>query len=275
MLRKRLKRNQLLLRTKFSILIVLQVTAIIVACNNNEERSGNHLFTLLPSTRTGINFSNNVTYTEEFNPYTFRNFFNGGGVAIGDINNDGLPDIFYCSNQHSNKLYLNKGNFQFEDITEKASVASDNIWSTGVTMADVNGDGWLDIYVCKSGDLRGKDRSNALYINNGNLTFTERAQEYGLDNRGLSTHAAFFDYDHDGDLDCYLLNNSFRSVGNYDLIKDKRNIIDSSGENKLYRNDSSPSTGGGKGEVHFVDVTTQAGIYSSKIGFGLGVTIAD
>ncbi len=250
MLRKRLKRNQLLLRTKFSILIVLEVTAIIVACNNNEERSGNHLFTLLPSTRTGINFSNNVTYTEEFNPYTFRNFFNGGGVAIGDINNDGLPDIFYCSNQHSNKLYLNKGNFQFEDITEKAGVTSDGVWSTGVTMADINGDGWLDIYVCKSGDLKGKNRSNALYINNGNLTFTEKANEYGLDNRGLSTHAAFFDYDNDGDLDCYLLNNSFRSVGNYDLIKDQRKIIDSLGGNKLYRDNGN----------HFTDVTQQAGI---------------
>ena len=230
----------------------------------------------MSSKETGINFSNDVSYTEEFNPYTFRNFFNGGGVAIGDINNDGLPDIFFCSNQKSNKLYLNKGGFKFEDITEKAGVASDGVWSTGVTMADVNGDGWLDIYVCKSGNINGKNRSNALYINNGNLTFTEKASEYGLDNKGLSTHAAFFDFDNDGDLDCYLLNNSFRSVGNYDLIKDQRNIIDSLGGNKLYRNDSpSPLVERGRGEVHFTDVTTQAGIYSSKIGFGLGVTIAD
>ena len=132
-------------------------------------------------------------------------------------------------------------------------------------MADVNGDGLLDIYVCKSGDFKSKNRSNALYINNGNLTFTEHAKEYGLDNKGLSTHAVFFDYDNDGDLDCYLLNNSFRSVGNYDLIKDQRNIRDTLGGNKLFRND------GG----HFTDVTAQAGIYSSKIGFGLGVTIAD
>ena len=114
---------------------------------------------------------------------------------------------------------------------------SEGVWSTGVTFADVNGDGWLDIYVCKSGDFKGRNRSNELYINNGNLTFTEKAEEYGLNNMGLSTHAVFFDYDRDGDLDCYLLNNSFRSVGNYDLVKDQRKIIDSLGGNKLYRND--------------------------------------
>jgi hypothetical protein len=170
----------------------------------------------------------------------------------------------------SNKLFLNKGNFQFEDITASAGVGSDSIWSTGVTMADVNGDGLLDIYVCKSGDMKGENRSNALYINNGpnasgQITFTESAHKYGLDNRGLSTHAVFFDYDHDGDLDCYLLSNSFRSIGNYDLVKDQRNIRDTLGGNKLYRNDNG----------HFTDVTAQAGIYSSKIGFGLGVTISD
>src|SRR5438876_2503689 len=196
----------------YSFLLLFQFS-----CNTTTSKSAtDKRFTLMSSKETGINFSNNVAYSEEFNPYTFRNFFNGGGVAIGDINNDGLPDIFFCSNQHSNKLYLNKGDFHFEDITEKAGVASSGVWSTGVTMADINGDGWLDIYVCKSGNINGKNRSNALYINNGNLTFTEKASEYGLDNKGLSTHAAFFDFDNDGDLDCYLLNNSFRSVGNYD-----------------------------------------------------------
>ncbi|MEO5591490.1 MAG: VCBS repeat-containing protein, partial [Chitinophagaceae bacterium] len=237
----------------------------ILSCNTGENSAVKTLFTLMKGSATGINFSNNLVYTEEFNPYTFRNFYNGGGVALGDINNDGLVDVFFCSSQHSNRLYLNKGNFQFEDITDKAGVTSDSVWSTGVTMADINGDGLLDIYVCKSGDLKGKNRSNALYINNGNLSFTESAAQYGLTNRGLSTHAAFFDYDNDGDLDCYLLNNSFRSVGNYDLVKDQRNIPDTLGGNKLYRNDNN----------HFVDVTLQAGIYSSKIGFGLGVTIAD
>jgi hypothetical protein len=228
------------------------------------------LFTLLPSAETGIKFSNDLLYTEEFNPYTFRNFFNGGGVAIGDVNNDGLPDVFFCSSQQSNKLFINKGGFKFEDITEKAGVGSDSVWSTGVTMADVNSDGLLDIYICKSGNIKGRNRSNALYINNGvsasgNVSFTEKAAQYGLDNKGLSTHAAFFDYDNDGDLDCYLLTNSFRSVGNYDLIKDQRTLPDTLGGNKLYRNESG----------HFTDVTASAGIYSSIIGFGLGVTISD
>ncbi len=214
---------------------------------------------------TGISFSNNVEYTEEMNVYTFRNFYNGGGVAIGDINNDGLPDIFFCGNQKSNMLYLNKGNFKFEDITGKAGLDSKGVWSTGASLADVNGDGYLDIYICKSGDFTKTNRSNALYINNGNLTFTDKAPEYGLNNLGLSTHAVFFDYDRDGDLDCYLLNNSFKSVGNFDLVKDQRRIPDSVGGNKLYRNDSG----------HYSDVTIAAGIYSSKIGFGLGVTVSD
>jgi len=248
------------------------------SCSPDQKRPANTLFTRLAADSTGIDFINKLTYTEEFNPYTFRNFYNGGGVAIGDINNDGLPDVFFCSNQGSNKLYLNKGNFHFEDITEKAGLVSTGVWSTGVTMADVNGDGFLDIYVCKSGDPQAKNRSNELFINNGitssssgskqgvaEVSFTERAHEYGLENKGLSTHAAFFDLDNDGDLDCYVLNNSMRSVGNYDLIKDQRNIPDTLGGNKLFRNDGN----------HFTDITAQAGIYRSKIGFGLGVTIAD
>ncbi|MBC7423190.1 MAG: VCBS repeat-containing protein, partial [Ferruginibacter sp.] len=250
---------------KPGLIIGILCLLFLSSCHKGQPKKTDQLFETLPSSYTGINFANIVDYTEELNIYTYRNFYNGGGVAIGDINNDGLPDIFFCSNLKSNKLYLNKGNFKFEDITEKAGLNSEGIWSTGATFADVNGDGLLDIYVCKSGDFKGKNRSNALYINNGNNTFTESAKAYGLDNIGLSTHAVFFDYDNDGDLDCYLLNNSFRSVGNYDLIKDQRNVRDSAGGNKLYRNDNN----------HFVDVTQQAGIYSSKIGFGLGVTIAD
>ena len=238
---------------------------ILAGCNREEKRSDHFLFTLMPASQTGIGFANNISYTEEYNPYTFKNFFNGGGVAIGDINNDGLPDIFFCSNQASNKLYLNKGNFTFEDITDKAGLHSENVWSTGVTMVDVNGDGLLDIYVCKSGNLEGKNRSNQLFINNGNLTFTDKAKEYGLDSKGLCTHAAFFDMDNDGDLDCYLLSNSYRSVGNYDLIKDQRKTFDSAGGNKLFRNDG----------THFTNITKGANIYSSPIGFGLGVTVAD
>jgi enediyne biosynthesis protein E4 len=248
--------------------------AVFVCCSDDNYQPGKRLFTRLYSKETGVDFENKVSYTEEFNPYTFRNFFNGGGVAVGDVNNDGLPEIFFCSNQQSNKLYLNKGGFKFADISKEAGVASDSVWSTGVTMADVNGDGWLDIYVCKSGDIKSKKRNNELFINNGpgknnEVSFSEKSEEYGLDVSGLSTHAAFFDYDNDGDLDCYLLTNSFRSVGNYDLVKGQRYTHDSAGGNKLFRNDISADG------MHFTDVTEQAGIYNSIIGFGLGVTVSD
>ncbi len=245
---------------------LLILLLIHTSCNfSGKDTGGNKLFLLLPASQTNIDFSNRITYTEDYNPYTFRNFFNGGGVAIGDINNDGLPDIFFCSNQHSNKLYLNKGNFKFEDITDKAGLNSDGVWSSGVTMADINSDGLLDIYVCKSGNFEGKNRNNELFMNNGDLSFTDKAKEYGLNSKGLSTHAVFFDADNDGDLDCYLLNNSFRSVGNYDLVKDQRNIRDSLGGNKFFRNDAD----------YFKDETEKAGIYSSNIGFGLGVNASD
>jgi len=226
----------------------------------------------MPESETGIDFVNQVDYTDDFNPYIYKNFYNGGGVAIGDINNDGLSDIFFCGNLQPNKLYLNKGNFQFEDITKESSVASKGVWSTGVSFVDINGDGYLDIYVCKSGTPEGKNRHNELFINNGDLTFTERAKEYGIADLGLSVHAAFFDYDKDGDLDCYLLNNSIRSVGGYDLIKDQREIRDPLGGNKLYRF-KSPLEGEQRGV--FIDVSEEAGIYGSQIGFGLGVTIGD
>ena len=263
-----IKTFSLLLCSRINFLYFFFFVTVSFSCNSPESKSS--LFTLLPGSQTGIDFSNDLNYNEEFNPYTFRNFFNGGGVAIGDVNNDGLADVFFCSSQQSNKLYLNKGNLKFEDITTQSGVGSDSVWSTGVTMADVNGDGLLDIYVCKSGEINGKNRSNSLYINNGISSsgepgFSEKAHDYGLDNKGLSTHAAFFDCDNDGDLDCYLLTNSFRSVGNYDLIKDQRFIPDTLGGNKLYRNDDNL----------FVDITAAAGIYSSMIGFGLGVTISD
>ena len=241
----------------------------ICACNNHSgeqvaSNSSKPLFQLLDASKTGIDFANEVADEEKFNILTYRNFYNGGGVAIGDVNNDSLPDIYFTSNQKKNKLYLNKGNFQFEDITDKAGVGGTMMWSTGVTMADVNGDGLLDIYVCNSGDVDGTRKKNELFINNGDLTFTERAKEYNLDNEGYSTHAAFFDYDGDGDLDCYILNNSFRNPDKIELYRKMREQP-SPGGHKLMRND------GG----HFTDVTTQAGIYSSDIAFGLGVAVSD
>ena len=235
-------------------------------------------FVLLTAAQTGIDFRNDLTYTEEFNTYTYRNFYNGAGVGIGDLNNDGLVDIFFCGNLVDNRVYLNRGDLRFEDITERAGLGSPGVWSTGVSLADVNNDGWTDIYVCKSGRPGGDNRHNELFLNQGVAdpatgvpTFVEAAAEWQVDDLGLSTHAAFFDYDKDGDLDLYLLNNSLRSVGEYDLRPDQRLARDPHGGNKLYRNDGPPGADGGG----FTDVSEAAGIYGSAIGFGLGVTIGD
>jgi enediyne biosynthesis protein E4 len=168
-------------------------------------------------------------------------------------------------NQKGNRLYLNKGNFKFQDVTETAGVAGTRAWSTGVAMADVNGDGWLDIYVCNSGDIAGDNKQNELFINNGDGTFSEKAEAYGLADKGFSTHAVFFDYDKDGDLDVYLLNNSYQAIGSFNKMQNERPRRDPVGGDKLFRND---------GEK-FTDVSEAAGIYGSVIGFGLGITIGD
>ncbi len=232
----------------------------------SENSKATSLFTLKKPSETGINFENNLTYTETFNPYLYRNFYNGGGIAIGDVNNDGLEDIYFTGNMVDNKLYLNKGNWKFEEIALSAGVSCPNVWSTGATFADINNDGFLDLYVCKSGKPEGSNRHNELFINNGDLTFTEESKKYGLDIMGLSVHAAFFDYDKDGDLDAYILNNSLKSIGGFDLIKDQRLIPDEQGNgNKFLKNE------GGT----FVDATQDVGIFSSAIGFGLGITLGD
>lgn len=243
---------------------ILSLVIALGSCNQ-EQKKNTSLFELLSASETGIDFRNDLSYTEKVNPYTFRNFYNGAGVALADINKDGLIDIFFAGNQTSNKLYLNLGDLKFKDITESAGLESTDIWSTGVSIADVNGDGNLDIFVCKSGPPGGARRNNELFINNGDLTFTEKSSEYGLADQGLSQHAVFFDYDKDGDLDLYLLSNSTRSVGIYDLREGQREKRDEFGGNKLYRN-----TGNS-----FIDVSEEAGIYGSAIGYGLGVTVSD
>ena len=235
------------------------ILLLLWSCDNKSKR-----FELMKPNVTGVVFSNELSYTEAFNPYTYRNFYNGAGVALGDINNDGLIDIYFTGNLVDNALYLNRGDFKFEDITETAGVACENIWSSGATFVDINQDGWLDLYVCKSGMPGGKNRHNELFINQKDNTFKESSAEYGLNITGLSVQAAFFDYDLDGDLDCYLLNNSMRSVGAYDLIENQRNIPDPEG-NRLLENRNG----------FFVNVSEEAGIYSSKIGFGLGITLSD
>ncbi len=246
---------------------VLIILLMFFSCKPGEKEK-NELFSLLAPPETNVDFTNQLTETEQFNIIQYLYFNNGAGVAAGDINNDGLADLYFTSNQNPNKLYLNKGNFKFEDITEKAGVEGKGDWKTGVTMADVNGDGFLDIYVCQVGNYKVVHGKNQLFINQGDLTFKEEAHDYGLDFQGFSTQAAFFDYDTDGDLDMYLLNHSvhtFRSYGPSTLRFDH----DSVAGDRLYRNDEV----GGK--RFFRDVTLQAGIYNSQIGYGLGVNISD
>ena len=250
-------------RTCHLFLVLLISSLYLISCEFSEQPKT--LFKQLESAKTGIDFSNDLTFSQDFNIYRYRNFYNGGGVGVGDINNDGLPDLFFTSNMEKNRLYLNEGEFRFTDITDKAGVGGQRDWSTGVSMVDINGDGLLDIYVCNSGIVEGDDKRNELYINNGDSTFTESADEYGLDDPALSIHASFFDYDGDGDLDMYLVNNSFRAIGSFDQEQNTRNIRNEKGGDKLYRNDN------GK----FTDVSEEAGIYGSEIGFALGISAAD
>ncbi len=213
---------------------------------------------------TGISFSNDLSESNDLNILDYLYFYNGGGVAIGDINGDDLPDIYFSGNQVKNKLYLNKGNLSFEDITEKAGVAGNSTWNTGSVMGDVNGDGLLDIYVCAVVGINGFNGYNELFINNGDQTFTESAAQYGLDFDTYSSNAAFLDFDLDGDLDLYLLNHAVHTQESFGKA-DLRNKRDFQTGDKLLRNDGDT----------FVDVSEEAGIYGGINGYGLGVAISD
>ena len=257
-------------RVKRFLIHFIFLVVLMISCKHKER--GDLLFQSMEN--TGIVFNNKVKDSDSINIINYRNFYNGGGVAIGDINNDGLADVFFTANQGSNKLFLNKGNFKFEDISEKAGFTNKLQFSTGVVLVDINNDGWLDIYVCNAGNMNSPElRKNQLWINNHDLTFTERAEEYGLADMGYTTQASFFDYDMDGDLDCFIINNSpipVNSLGyphQRDLPANKWQVPDNlkGGGDHLYRNDNG----------HFVEVTQQAGIHGSLMSFGLGVTVGD
>jgi enediyne biosynthesis protein E4 len=231
----------------------------LIACKEDKQ-----LFTKLDAAKSGIRFENNLTPTEDFNIIDYIYFYNGGGVAIGDINADGLPDIFLSGNQVKNKLYLNKGNLEFEDITERAGVEGNSAWKTASIMGDVNGDGLLDIYVCAVVGIKNLNGHNELFINNGDNTFSEKSAEYGLDFESYSSSAAFLDYDLDGDLDIYLLNHAIHTPESFGHAN-QRNVRTYESGGKLLRNDS----------TKFVDVSEQAKIYGGVNGYGLGLAISD
>lgn len=227
------------------------------------------LFATMSPDETNIHFENKLVQKKAFGILYYLYYFNGGGVATGDINNDGLTDIYFtANNKGGNKLYLNKGDFKFEDITSKAGVAGSSEWCTGAAMADINGDGLLDIYA-SAVNIKGKlNGRNELFINKGNGQFTESAAEYGLDFSGFTTQVAFFDYDHDGDLDCYILNQSHKANENIVDTINRRKFDPEAGD-KLMRNDMNTAA------KKFTDVSAQAGIYQSSLGYGLGIAVSD
>jgi len=242
--------------------------ALIAITTGGCNKRKSTLFTSLPSSQTNITFANNLEKKKLFSILYYLYYYNGAGVAVGDINSDGLQDIFFTANKKAgNKLYLNKGNFTFEDITPKAGVAGKADWCTGAVMADVNSDGLLDIYVSTISNKYGLTGHNELYINNGNNTFSEKSAQYGLNTSCFTTQSAFFDYDRDGDLDCYILNQSHHPHANI-VDTTNRRAYDSLSGDRLYRNDLS-STG------KFTEVSKQAGIYQSNLGYGLGLATGD
>jgi hypothetical protein len=242
--------------------IFLLAGFLLFGCSLNE---GNG-FTKLNGKDTGIIFNNINVENEEINIFSYEYLYNGGGVAVGDINNDGLPDVYFSSNNLENKLYLNKGDFKFEDITAESGSGCKQGWKTGVSMVDINSDGWLDIYVCRSADGNPVRRRNSLLINNGDLTFTDQASEYGLADESYTTQAAFFDYDRDGDLDAFLLNHSLLQISNsFNINSINRIARYPHVGNRLLRNDSG----------RFVDVSDSSGIYGPSSNYGLGIGISD
>ncbi len=258
--------------TGVSAQILLFITlSILISCTEEktkttEEVANHDIFKLTIPDSTQITFNNEIEENDKFNMVDFFYVYNGGGVAIGDLNNDKLPDLYFAGNMVDDALYINEGVLKFKNISSVLD-KSDKGWSTGVTMVDINHDGYLDIYVCRSGNYGEEQRRNLLYINQGDMTFKEKAKEYGLADTSYSTQAAFFDYDKDGDLDMYLLNHT-------NAIRDPNNIkpLASNGSgpanDRFYRNDEDKGLG-----IKFTEVTNEAGI--TYDGLGLGLAIAD
>ncbi len=246
------------------IAFCLSFIFLFAACG---EKGGDQLFTKLTKSDTGINFRNILQESDEMNVLLYQYFYNGAGVAIGDVNNDGLPDIFFSGNMAKNRLFLNKGDLNFEDITEQSGVAKMEGWCTGATFVDINADGWLDLYICRSADVQPEMRRNLLFINNKDLTFTESAKQYGLDDPGYSTHAAFFDMDKDGDLDCFVINHSLNEyAGDKSEKPGMRQQQNPNFQSKLYQHEAN-----GK----FRDVSEELFITGNVLSFGLGLGVSD
>ena len=248
------------------------VVSVLISCQSSQEIIDPAIpFVELEEEKTGIDFTNQLTYKPYMNIIEYLYYYNGGGVAVGDINNDGLEDLYFSANQLPDRLYLNLGDMKFVDISKQAGLSPLPTWSNGVSMEDINNDGFLDIYVSKvplKGLFQNKQQTNLLYLNNGDETFTEVAADYGVDFSGFSTQAAFLDYDQDGDLDMYLLNHAVHSVRSYGTTK-KRSEKDSISGDRFYKNLLV------EGENRFEDVTDQVGIYNSPLGYGLAITTTD
>ena len=245
------------------ILIAITGLVLLFSCASEEHKS---LFTRVDPKDSGVNFSNSLTESDSINYFLYKYLYNGGGVAIGDVNNDGLQDIYLTGNMVNNRLYLNRGDFSFEDVSVTANVSGDDRWVTGVTMADVNNDGWLDIYVSVAGFRTTTE--NQLYINNGvqegKVSFTESAALYGIDDAGNSTQSVFFDYDLDGDLDLYVINYPITDIKTGILnYREMMRYVTPAQSDHLYENID------GK----FVDKTEESGIM--RFGLALGVVASD
>jgi len=252
------------------VIISLGIQLIFIYACNSSTQIENPIFEILDSSKTGLQFANRLTPTASLNMFKYMYFYNGGGVGAGDFNNDGLTDIFFSSNQGANTLYLNRGNLRFEDVTGKAGIPNDGGWSTGVSIIDINNDGWLDIYVCRVGEFQSLHTGNILLVckglnKAGIPEYEDQAAAYGLNFKGFCTQAAFFDYDLDGDLDCFLLNHSVHRNGSFAPRQNFLGTYHPLSGDRMYRNDGKT----------FVDVTKESGINSSSISYGLGIAVSD